>query len=217
MFADPSGAFTTAAAMIAKVEQALLKQHAQSLAGQRITIFGGTGPVGMVAAGTWPARTGAVVTIPGHDGLTRAQAAAELINTRFGLQVRGVDGSAEADMLALLATTEVALATAKAGVQVLSAEHLAQAPVLRVAADINAVPPAGIAGIGVMDDAVALATASGNTVAIGPLAIGNVKYQLQQALLQTMLTTDKPVYLGFAEAFEEARRRVGLRKTPAPG
>lgn len=207
VFADPSGAFTTAAAMIAKVEQVLRKQHDLPLAGRRVTIFGGTGPVGMVAAAL-AARAGAEVTLPGHDGVARARVAADQINVRFNVEVAAVDGSGDADKLALLATTDVALATAKAGVQVLTAAHLAQAPALRVAADINAVPPAGIAGIGMMDDAVALAAASGHALAIGPLAIGNIKYQVQQGLLQAMLSTDKPLYLGFAEAFEEARRRV---------
>lgn len=207
VFADPSGAFTTAAAMIAKVEQALAKHHDQTLTGRRVAIFGGTGPVGMVAA-VLAAQAGAEVTLPGHDGLARARAAADLINTRFGLQVRAVDGSGETDKLALLAESEVALATAKAGVQVLTAAHLTQAAQLRVAADINAVPPAGIAGIGVMDDATPLMAASGCAVGIGPLAIGNIKYQVQQALLQAMLSTEKPVYLGFAEAFIEARLRV---------
>ncbi len=207
VFADPSGAFTTAAAMIAKVEQALAKHHGQTLTGRRVAIFGGTGPVGMVAA-VLAAEAGAKVTLPGHDGLARAQAAADLINTRFGLQVRAIDGGGETDKLALLAETEIALATAKAGVQVLTAAHLTQAAQLRVAADINAVPPSGIAGIGVMDDAATLMAASGHAVGIGPLAIGNIKYQVQQALLQAMLASDKPLYLGFAEAFIEARRRV---------
>lgn len=207
VFADPSGAYTTAAAMVAKVEQAMLKQSGQPLTGRHVTIFGGTGPVGMIAA-VLLAQAGAEVTIPGHDGLARAQATTELINARFNIHVHAADGSGESDKQALLATTEVALATARAGVQVLTAAHLAQAPMLRVAADINAVPPAGIAGIGVMDDAAALGAASGCAVAIGPLAIGNIKYQVQQGLLQAMLTSDKPIYLGFAEAFVEARRRV---------
>jgi methylene-tetrahydromethanopterin dehydrogenase len=40
---------------------------------------------------------------------------------------------------------------------------------------------------------------------IGPLAIGNIKYKLQQGLLQAMLRTDSPLYLGFAECLREAR------------
>jgi methylene-tetrahydromethanopterin dehydrogenase len=50
------------------------------------------------------------------------------------------------------------------------------------------------------------ATNSDGAVGIGALAVGNVKYQLQQALLEEMLSTDKPVYLDFRNAFDGARK-----------
>jgi methylene-tetrahydromethanopterin dehydrogenase len=43
---------------------------------------------------------------------------------------------------------------------------------------------------------------------VGALAIGNVKYQLQQTLLQTLLQTEQPVFLDFREAFVKARNLV---------
>ncbi|TCJ11920.1 methylenetetrahydromethanopterin dehydrogenase [Parasulfuritortus cantonensis] len=202
VFADPSGAYTTAAAMVAKAEHAVAGRG--GLNGRRVTVFGGTGPVGMVAA-ILAAQAGARVTIPGHDGPARAEAAVAAIRARLGLDIRAADAASEAGKDALIAETEVALCTAKAGVRVLDERHLALATGLLVAADINAVPPSGIAGIGVMDDGVAL----GGALAIGPLAIGNVKYKVQHGLLQAMRTTEAPVYLGFAEAMAEARRHVG--------
>lgn len=204
VFADPSGAFTTAAAMIAAVEKALAGTHGSTLAGRRVTVFGGTGPVGMIAA-VLAAQAGAEVTLPGHDGLSRAQSATEAIQACFGVTIRPVDASSDDAKAALVADTEVALATAKAGVQVLGPDHLAYAARLMVAADINAVPPAGIDGIGVMDDGKPLAAASGRAMGIGPLAIGNIKYKVQQGLLQAMLHTDSPLYLGFADCLREAR------------
>ena len=54
-----------------------------------------------------------------------------------------------------------------------------------------------------MDDAKALAGT--NAVGIGALAVGNVKYQTQHRLLVQMLGAEKPVVLGFAEAFATAR------------
>ena len=115
------------------------------------------------------------------------------------------DASGEADKNALVAEAEVLLATAKAGVQVIAPAHLALASRLLVAADINAVPPAGVEGIGFMDDGAPLAAISGKAAGIGPLAIGNVKYKVQQGLLQKMRETDKPLYLGFADCLDEAR------------
>lgn len=207
VFADPSGAYTTAAAMIAMVEKSLSVTHGTSLSGRRVIVFGGTGPVGMTAS-ILAAQAGADVTIPGHDGLSRALAAAESIHARFGITVRPVDASTEALKSALIADAEVVLATAKAGVQVLSADQLSLASRLMVAADINAVPPAGIEGIGVMDSGRILSAASGCAVGIGPLAIGNIKYKVQQGLLQTMLSTSNPLYLGFSECLHEARSHV---------
>jgi methylene-tetrahydromethanopterin dehydrogenase len=75
-----------------------------------------------------------------------------------------------------------------------------------VAADVNAVPPAGIAGVGVMDDGGPVKAASGKAVGVGALAIGNVKYQVQRGLFEAMLNADKPLYLDFRDAFAAARR-----------
>ena len=90
--------------------------------------------------------------------------------------------------------------------QVVSSEDLAVAKRLKVAADLNAVPPEGIAGLGVMDDGKPLAGTQ--AVGIGALAIGNVKYQTQQRLLVQMREAEKAVTLGFAEAFATAQAFV---------
>ncbi|HWS12721.1 MAG TPA: methylenetetrahydromethanopterin dehydrogenase, partial [Rhodocyclaceae bacterium] len=70
------------------------------------------------------------------------------------------------------------------------------------------VPPAGIEGLGVMDDGARLAAGSGKAVGVGALAIGNVKYQVQRALLEAMRAAEKPLYLDFRDAFAAARRHV---------
>ena len=97
----------------------------------------------------------------------------------------------------------VAAATAAAGVQVMSADEVAGAARLLVAADVNAVPPEGIAGVGVMDKGKPIAGTQ--AVGIGALAVGNVKYQVENGLLVAMRQADKPLYLGFREAFAKAR------------
>jgi methylene-tetrahydromethanopterin dehydrogenase len=94
---------------------------------------------------------------------------------------------------------------------VVSADDLAAAKSMKVAADVNAVPPEGIAGVGVMDDARPLAGTS--AVGIGALAIGNVKYQTQHRLLVQMREAEKAVKLGFSEAFATAR--AFLAESPA--
>src|SRR5262249_38275085 len=122
---------------------------------------------------------------------------------RFGIAVGTADGSVPGANAALARDAQVVLAAARAGVRVLTASELAACAGLKVAAGINAVPPTGIDGIGMMDDGKALP--SGYGVAIGPLAIGNIKYKVQQALFQAMLAAEKPLYLDFRDAFARAR------------
>jgi methylene-tetrahydromethanopterin dehydrogenase len=50
VFADPSGAFTTAAAVVACGERPLRRGEAGALPGKNVVVFGGTGPVGATAA-----------------------------------------------------------------------------------------------------------------------------------------------------------------------
>ena len=201
--ADPSGAYTTAAAMVARVEAALKQRHGHGLEGQRVVILGGTGPVGRVAA-VLAAQAGAEVCLSSRNGIDVAEEAAQKTGARFGVTLHGVSGGDRAAVRASLAGADVLLATAAAGVQVVSAEDLGHAKKLKVAADVTAVPPEGIAGVGVMDDAKPLAGTE--AVGIGALAIGNVKYQTQHRLLVQMRNPEKaPVTLSFEEAFATAR------------
>ncbi len=202
LMADPSGAYSTAAAMVACVDAALKKRHGHGLQGQRVVVLGGTGPVGRVA-GVLAAQSGADVRLSSREGTEAAEAAAQETGKRFGVSLHGVSGGGHEAVRASIAEADVILGCAAAGVQVVSAEDLAFAKRLKVAADVNAVPPEGIAGVGVMDDSVPLAGSS--AVGIGALAIGNVKYQTQHRLLVQMLNADKPVVLSFAEAFATAR------------
>lgn len=203
VFADPSGAFTTAAAMVAVVEKHLRQRHDRALSGSRVTVFG-TGPVGITAA-VLAAEAGARVFIASHESEHAAQSAATACNHRYGVTIEGADASTDAHKCALLAESDVVLATAKAGIQVLNGTHLAEATRLQVAADVNAVPPSGIKGVGVQDDGAALETGYGGTVGIGALAVGGVKYKVQRALLERMRNNDGPEYLDFRQAFELAR------------
>jgi methylene-tetrahydromethanopterin dehydrogenase len=202
LMADPSGAYTTAAAMVASVETALKRHHAQGLEGQRVVILGGTGPVGRIA-GVIAAQAGAEVFLSSRNGIDVAGTAARETGKRFGVTLHGLSGGDPAAVRASLGEADVLLACAAAGVQIVSSELLACAKRLKVAADVNAVPPEGIAGVGVMDDAKPLAGTA--AVGIGALAVGNVKYQTQHRLLVRMQQAEKAVVLSFAEAFAVAR------------
>jgi methylene-tetrahydromethanopterin dehydrogenase len=205
VFADPSGSYTTAAALVALVERHMKRAHGMELGGKRVLILGGTGAVGRVAA-AMAASLGADVTIASHGSLARARQVSDEVNQRFGITTTAVSTAGEDDLHAALADTEILMASATAGIQVASAADLAHARRLLVAADVNAVPPEGIAGVNVMNDGKPIGpSGDAGPVGIGALAIGNVKYQVEHRLFVQMRTSSKPVYLGFPQAFDEAR------------
>lgn len=220
LMADPSGAYTTAAAMLACVEAALRRTRGAAvpgapsgaLAGQSVLVLGGTGPVGRIA-GVIAARCGAQVSLSSRGGVAAADQAARETGQRFRVELQGVSASDRAALRESLAQADVVLACAAAGVQVVAADDLVHARRLKVAADLNAVPPEGICGLGAMDDAKALAGTK--ALGIGALTVGNVKYQTQQRLLLQM--REAAVTLGFAEAFATAQAVLAERAgTAAP-
>jgi len=202
VFADPSGSYTTAAALVAAVERQLRCAHGTGLAGRSVLVLGGSGAVGRVA-GALASQLGAHVRLSNRVDADEAARVSEQTNARFQAHTEGVlIRSAEARRAAL-ADAEVVLATASAGVQVMSEEDIAAAGKLLVAADVNAVPPAGIAGVDVMDDGRRIG--SGRAVGVGALAIGNIKYQVQHRLFVAMREAARPLYLSFPEAMSMAR------------
>jgi methylene-tetrahydromethanopterin dehydrogenase len=205
VFADPAGSFTTAAAMVAKVEKAL-KAQGGGLSGRGVAVFGATGVVGFASA-VIAAAEGAKTVLIGYDGATRVKALAELAKERFKVDLAYADGSSEALKEQVIKGVDVILAAGRAGVQIVSAPQLARAASVRVAADVNAVPPAGIEGVGAQDDGVPLKGTS--AVGIGSLAIGAVKYKVQSGLFRRMIEAEKPLFLDFRDAFALARELVG--------
>lgn len=210
LMADPSGAYTTAAAMVACTEAALRKHHRHDLKGMRVVVLGGLGPVGRIA-GVIAAHAGAHVVLSSRSGTEAAEAGAHETGERFKVTLHGVSGADPAAVRASIASADVVLACAAAGVQVVSPDDLAVAMRLKVAADVNAVPPEGIAGVGVMDDGAPVAGTSG-AVGIGALAVGNVKYQTQHRLLVKMREAEKgALVLSFPEAFAVAQEFLAER------
>lgn len=200
IFADPSGAFTTAAAMVALVEKHLRKAGG-ALDGARVAVFGAKGVVGGVV-GIIAAEAGAKVDLVGYDRTDVVPKKAAAFERRFGRQFGAVDGSTEEGRRAALADADVVLAAAKAGIQVLSRADLAAAQRLKVAADINAVPPAGIEGLAAKADGAAL---DDGALGIGALAIGNVKFRVQHGLLRRLRDAGKAQFIDHQEAFRLAR------------
>ena len=146
--------------------------------------------------------------IVSHSGAAKAKAVADECRRRYGVPLEGADGGTDEAIDGLIGQADILFNAAKAGVQILTERHLAKADRARVLCDANAVPPEGIAGVGVMDDGVPVDKTPLDALGIGALAVGNVKYQTQQALLQRMLESEAPVYLHYEQALDTARSLV---------
>ena len=200
-FSDPSGAFTTAAAMMAKVEYQLIQRHGSGFEGRSVSIFGAGGPVGGCAA-IIAAFAGATVELVAHRALSDIQEKADAYNERYGISTIAVGGASDVAKKHIIEHTDVVICAAAAGIRVLDLALFSQSKTLKVVADVNAVPPSGIDGVDAMTNGELIA---GTQIsAIGALAIGKVKYQIQQSLLKQMLTTDHVIHLDFNSAFSHA-------------
>jgi methylene-tetrahydromethanopterin dehydrogenase len=198
LFADPNGAYTTSASVVALVEHALKVRTRTGLSGRRVAVFG-TGPVGLCTAVLAAQQQGAVtlcqLTANGQERVARR------FGERYGVELAWASAETAQAKREILADTEVALCTARAGVRVLDAELLEAATGLLVAADVNAVPPSGIEGIAADDHLAVLETRHTTVSTFGALAIGRLKYRTQFGLYQTIQTAATPALLDFPQAF----------------
>lgn len=189
--ADPSGAFTTAAAMLAKINA-----H-QNLANQTVAIFGASGTVGSTAA-LIAAAQGAQVLLVAHKELPSMQAHTDTLQMRYDVKLQVVDGSNDAAKTTVLNIATVAICAAAAGVRVLELAHFSQSKSLKIIADVNAVAPSGVAGLDAINDGRLIENT--NIVGIGALAIGQLKYVTQHKLLQQLLG-EAPLHLAYNDAY----------------
>ena len=168
---DSNGSNTTAVAAAAKLQQVI-----GDVRDRRAVVTAGSGPVGMRAAGLL-ARAGARVTV---TRLPEESAhVIDAIQQRFGSTVRLVtmpDGSHAA---AALEGAELLLNAGPAGVDLVPRDAWAGCASLRVAVDLNVVPPLGIEGIEVNDDGVERE----GTTTVGALGVGNLKMKIHKACI----------------------------------
>jgi methylene-tetrahydromethanopterin dehydrogenase len=171
-----------------------------------VIVFGATGIVGLAAA-VIAGSEGSKVTLAGYDGSARVEKRAAAARERFKVALDFADASSDSLKNDLLRSADVILCAGRAGVQVLSRSQIGAAKALKIVADVNVVPPAGVEGVGISDNGAEIETTS--ALGIGALTVGNVKYQVEHAMFERMRTAEKPQYLDFTHAFQEARDRVG--------
>jgi len=164
---DSNGSNTTAVAAVVKIEQAL-----GNLKGKKVLILAGTGPVGQRAAGLL-AKDGAQVTITSRKP-EQGEKARQFISARFDVHVEAVTLNDPSRLPELCQGVEVLLNSGPAGVQMVPRSAWTGVKTLKIAVDLNAVPPLGIEGIdaGVKKNGV---------IVFGAFGVGNFKTKLHKA------------------------------------
>ena len=202
VFADPAGSFTTAAAMVACAKKALQDKFDTNLKDKRVVVYGGTGVVAFASA-VIATVDGAKAVLVGYDGPERVRRLTMEANDRFDVDLGYADGTTEEQKAELAMSADLIFSAGPAGRQILSLAQIKPAKSLKVVADVNAVPPLGIEGVGINDSAKPIDGVG--AVGIGALAIGDVKYKTEAGLFKEMIEAEKPVYLDFRAAYRLAQ------------
>jgi methylene-tetrahydromethanopterin dehydrogenase len=203
VFADPAGSFTTAAAMVACAKTALKKAFDTDFKDKRVIVYGGTGVVAFASA-VIASMDGAKAFLVGYDGPERVRRLTMEANDRFGVDLDYADGTTEEQKEELAQGADVIFSAGPAGRQILGLDQFKPAKNLKVVADVNAVPPLGIEGVGIQDNGVPVEGADG-AVGIGALAIGDIKYKTEIGMFKEMIAAEEPVYLDFRAAYRLAQ------------
>jgi hypothetical protein len=179
---DANGANTTAAAAVRAAAR-----HVE-LAGTRALVLGGTGPVGQRVARLL-ARQGAEVRL-GSRQLARAAAVCQAIQAKVSeARVEPAATGLLAELQAALSACVLVIAAGAAGSRLFPRSARPACPGLRVAIDLNAVPPPGIEGIEVTDKA----TERDGILCYGAIGVGDTKMKIHKAAIARIFESNDQV------------------------
>ncbi|TWU56608.1 Bifunctional protein MdtA [Rubripirellula tenax] len=190
---DANGCNTTASAAVVAASRHI------DLAGAKAVVLGGTGPVGRRVAQLL-ASDGADVVVTSRT-LSRAQSAADEIRGKVssGTLSAGQAGT-PSQTAEVLASAQIVIACGAAGVELVSENTMKSLSTLKVAIDLNAVPPAGIEGIGVSDKA----KSYGSGVGYGAIGVGGLKMKTHRQAIASLFDSNDKV-LDAAEIYAIAK------------
>jgi len=182
---DANGCNTTAAAAVLAAGKHL------DLAGSEALVLGGTGPVGRRVVQLL-AMQGASVRVASRS-VSRAQAVCEAIaatidSPRLTPHSTGSTGSTD-ECRSACEGIDLIVAAGAAGVELLSADVRSAIKTLRVAIDLNAVPPAGLAGLEPTDKTVE----RDGAICYGAIGIGGTKMKIHKAAVALLFESNDRV------------------------
>jgi NAD(P)-dependent dehydrogenase (short-subunit alcohol dehydrogenase family) len=190
---DPNGANTTAAAAVLAAEKHL------PLEGASAVVLAATGPVGRRAVRLL-AQAGAAVHV-GSRRIDRARDVCQEIAERVeGAELVPYDTSSAKGLQTAVDGAQLLIAAGPPGVELISTPIGPSGDTFKVAIDLNAVPPAGIAGVESGD----LATDRDGVICYGALGVGGTKMKIHKAAVAKLFTANDLV-LDAEEIFQIGR------------
>ena len=191
---DSNGANTTAAAAVRAAGRHL------DLGQSRTLILGGTGPVGQRVARLL-AKQGGHVRI-GSRMRDRAESVCQAIRAQVpGARVEAIAVGSSSDGPKALEGRNMVVAAGAAGTLLLPKKVRDTARDLRLAIDLNAVPPVGIEGIEVMDRG----KERDGVICYGAIGVGETKMKAHKAAIAQLFQTNTAV-LDIEQIYEIALR-----------
>jgi methylenetetrahydrofolate/methylenetetrahydromethanopterin dehydrogenase (NADP+) len=179
---DANGANTTAAAGVRAAARHMALKGAPAL------VLGGTGPVGQRVVRLL-AREGAHVRV-GSRQVSRAQTVCqEIIGRVAGASLQAVATGSSAELANALEGRTLVIAAGAAGAVLLPRAARAACASLKIAIDLNAVPPLGIEGIGVGDKVVM----QDGVTCYGAIGVGGTKMKVHKAALASLFESNDKI------------------------
>jgi hypothetical protein len=180
---DPAGANTTAAAA------ALAAARHLTLKGTQALVLAATGPVGQRVVRLL-AREQAVVRV-GSRSVARAQEVVDEVAGRVkGARLTAVATSSAEQVAKALDGVELLIAAGAAGIELVGESLRLQAKALRVAIDLNAVPPYGLSGVEVTDKA----QERSGVICHGALGVGGTKMKIHKAAIGRLFDANDQIF-----------------------
>ncbi len=191
---DANGANTTAAAAALCAMRHVPAQEMHAL------VLGGTGPVGQRVARLL-AGEGARVRLASRSAARAAQTCETIAAAVPGTKLEPWATDSSEATEAALEGVNVVIAAGAAGVELLSAASRERAEALKVAIDLNAVPPVGLEGVRPTDHA----TSASGVIVYGALGVGRLKMKIHKACIRQLFTGTE--YVLDAEAILDVGRQ----------
>jgi hypothetical protein len=201
---DPRGAYSTAASAVAKTLGMALEKGFGSLEGKNVTVLAGTGPVGQIAAKLYASEKANVIIT--SRSFQKGTAVATKINKEIGAErVKVVEVQTSEQTGTAIKNAEIILAAGAGGIQLLSADELKKyGGSCKIVADVNAIPPVGVEGLGSNDEGKELRP---GVYGIGALAIGRLKIKVETELIKRATMEPKGLF-DYAAAYEIGKNSV---------